>query len=251
MYDLNFISQTDFEHHVSDTILTYNKTLQSINLEKFNMNIIDPIKLLFDKNVFDKSFKEIIDMEIQRQRDKSNTNAIGYFHQNIFRYISYCEVPKEGWDVIVRKPDKPVIYVEMKNKHNTMNSSSAQKTYIQMQNQILNTPDDYCYLVEVIAPCSRNVKWSCSVNKQHVENEKIRRVSIDKFYAEVTGENNAFYKMCRQLPITIKKIISENNNLKAQKDTVFDELQRINPDILSSLYLLAFKDYEGFEEISI
>lgn len=29
------------------------------------------------------------------------------------------------------------IYVEMKNKHNTMNSASAGKTYIKMQNQLL------------------------------------------------------------------------------------------------------------------
>ena len=29
------------------------------------------------------------------------------------------------------------IYVEMKNKHNTMNSASSAKTYIKMQGQIL------------------------------------------------------------------------------------------------------------------
>ena len=60
-----------------------------------------------------------------------------------------------GFDVL---NDELHIYVEMKNKHNTMNSSSAQKTYIGMQNQILNNPNDMCFLVETIAPHSRNAQ---------------------------------------------------------------------------------------------
>ena len=50
-----------------------------------------------------------------------------------------------GWDVIYENangipiPDAGnvhTVYVEMKNKHNTMNSASAGKTYIKMQNQL-------------------------------------------------------------------------------------------------------------------
>lgn len=79
-YKLSFISRNDFENHVTDTIKQYNETLKSIDLRKFNENIVDPIKLLFDKTVYDKTYEEIIKLEIQRQRDKSNNNIIGYFH---------------------------------------------------------------------------------------------------------------------------------------------------------------------------
>lgn len=82
-YIITFINQTDFENHVAKTIASYNETLKSVNLAKFNSNIIDPIKLTFDKALFKKSIEEIIELEIHRQRDKSNTNAIGYFHQYI------------------------------------------------------------------------------------------------------------------------------------------------------------------------
>ena len=99
-YNLDFISESDFESHVANTLATYNKSLKSINLKNFNSNIVDPIKLLFDKSVYKKSFEDIISMELQRQRDKSNTNAIGYFHQNMFKYIKNCTVPEHGWDVI-------------------------------------------------------------------------------------------------------------------------------------------------------
>ena len=248
MYRLTFISQKNFEHHVLETIKSYNASLEPISLVSFNSNIVDPIKLLFDKSVYNKSFDEIISLELHRQRDKSNTNAIGYFHQNMFRYIANCEVPKHGWDVIYTAQGFK-IYVEMKNKHNTMNSSSSQKTYIQMQNQIMQTPQDYCYLVEAIAPCSRNIPWGCSVNGHHVKHDHIRRVSMDQFYKIVTGVDDAFYQMCRQLPETIDQLIKGNAVLMKREDTVISELHRKNPDILSALYLLAFETYEGFSQL--
>lgn len=250
MYKLSFISEKDFENHVYDTIKSYNKTLNKIDLKRFNSNIIDPIKLLFDKNVFNKTFEEIINLEIHRQRDKSNTNAIGYFHQNIFKYVRNCHVPQVGWDVIFKKENQPTIYVEMKNKHNTMNSSSSQKTYIQMQNQIMKTPSDNCFLVETIAPQSRNVTWKCSVNQNSVEDERIRRVSMDQFYSIVTNDEKAFYHLCMQLPKTIEKIIKDNPMIIAKPDTVLEELSHRNQDALTALYLLAFESYEGFNQLS-
>lgn len=249
MYNLSFISEENFEKHVKETIAVYDKTLQSINLTGFNSNIVDPIKLLFDKNLFHKNFKEIIELEIHRQRDKSNTNAIGYFHQNIFKYIDNCKVPKTGWDVIVKLPSKPTIYVEMKNKHNTMNSSSSQKTYIGMQNQILKTPTDYCFLVETLAPVSRNMPWGCSISGTHVSDDRIRRVSMDQFYKLITGVDDAFFQMCVQLPKTLDKLIVAKTVATVKPDTVLTELHRKNSDTLKALYILAFESYEGFEKL--
>lgn len=246
IYNLPFIKQEDFEKHVADTIRSYNETLKAINLTKFNSNIIDPIKLTFDKALFKKSLEEIIELEIHRQRDKSNNNAIGYFHQYMFKYIANCEVPKEGFDVIFTNKDGSKIYVEMKNKHNTMNSSSSQKTYIGMQNQILKFPNDICFLVEIIAKHSQNIPWKCSIDKKSVVCNKIRRVSIDKFYEIVTGKKEAFYLICNQLPITIDKLIENNLVNTIEKDTVFEELKLKNPNLLKALYLLAFETYNGF-----
>ena len=246
MYSLPFIKESDFKEHVKTTLASYSRSMGSIDLEKFNSNVVDPIKLLFDKSMFRMSYEELIKQEIYRQRDKSNTNSIGYFHQNIFRYIEGCVVPHSGWDIIFDNK----VYVEMKNKHNTMNSSSSQKTYMHMQNHILRYPDTYCYLVEVIAKRSQNITWKCSLDGMSCEHEHIRRVSIDKFYAEVTGIENAFYMMCMQLPETINELINEKAADIIQKDTVIYELQQRNPDLLKALYLLAFETYEGFSELN-
>ncbi len=109
MWTLSFISEEDFTKHVKKTIEKYGEKLESFDLKRFNKNIIDPIKLIFDKTVYQASWEEIVSNEIFRQRDKSNNNDIGYFHQRIFNYIDKCHVPdngKEGgWDVIFENPD--------------------------------------------------------------------------------------------------------------------------------------------------
>lgn len=243
---LDFISDEDLENHITETLDEYRETLKTINLEKFNENIIDPIKLTFDSIVYNKKIKTILNEEIARQRDKSNTNAIGYFHQKIFKYIKYCEVPQKGFDIIFND-GKQKYYVELKNKHNTMNKGGSDSVYINFQNQALKEPDCICALVEVIAKNSQNIKWQRTLNGKKVENERIRRISIDKFYEIVTGEKDAFAKLCKILPDIITKIVNKTIADKREKDTVFKELKQKDKNLLKSLYLLAFKTYEGFD----
>ena len=263
-WNLDFISEENFKKHVQATILKYGEKLESFDLKRFNSNLIDPIKLIFDKSVYMTSWEEIVNNEIFRQRDKSNNNDIGYFHQNIFSYFDGCEVPQEGWDVIYRNPDGIVmpdgdvvhtIYVEMKNKHNTMNSASSAKTYIKMQSQLLDDDDCACMLVEAIAKYSQNVKWTTKVDGKSVQHKRIRRVSMDQFYAIVTGDENAFYKMCMALPEVINAVVQEEGAVEVPKDTVVQELRKVSElytdqteDIAMAMavYMLGFSTYLGF-----
>ena len=48
------------------------------------------------------------------------------------------------------------------------NSASAGKTFIKMQNQLLNDDDCACFLVEEIAQHSQNIKWKTTVDKKKV-----------------------------------------------------------------------------------
>lgn len=248
MYNLNFITEENFEKQVYETIQSYQKVLKSINLKQFNNNTIDPIKLIFDKYIFDLHYEKIIELEIQRQRDKSNTNSIGYFHQNMFSFIKNCEVPKEGWDVIFRGSDA-TYYIEMKNKHNTMNSASSAKTFMKMQQQLLVDRNCICALVEVIAKESQNIPWQITIDKvKQPLVENLRRISIDKFYEIVTGDAEAFSKIYEQLPRTIKKILQKNPNCKVEKDTVLKELSLVDKDLEKALFKIAFQTYLGFDK---
>ncbi len=267
-WKLDYISEEDFTKHVEATIEKYGEKLESFDTKRFNKNIIDPIKLIFDKTVYQSTWEEMVGNEIFRQRDKSNNNDIGYFHQTIFQYLDNCHAPdngKEGgWDVIyeneagIQLPEGDVvhkIYVEMKNKHNTMNSASTGKTYIKMQNQLLNDDDCACFLVEAIAQKSQNITWNPTVDGKKISHKRIRRVSLDHFYALVTGEEDAFYQMCMVLPEVIETVVNRTGDVKVPHDTVAEELKRIaelsgekseDLSMAFAVYMLGFSSYNGF-----
>lgn len=269
-WKIKFITEEDFIEHVRATIEKYGDKLESFDIKRFNKNIIDPIKLIFDKTVYRSTWDEIVSNEIFRQRDKANNNDIGYFHQRIFQYIANCHVPENGkeggWDVIynnpdgIKLPDGDVVhnvYVEMKNKHNTMNSASAGKTYIKMQNQLLKDDDCACFLVEAIAQKSQNIKWETTVDKNKVSHRRIRRVSLDQFYAIVTGEEDAFYQICMVLPEIIENVVNSGEGIKVPEDTVLDELKNIaiqlgedseKMTMAMAVYMLGFNTYNGFRD---
>lgn len=235
-YNLGFISNDNIFLHVKETVELYRN---KIDLKQFNENIVDPIKLTFDSKIYGKSFEEIIEAECIRQIDKTNTNHIGYFHQNLFRYVGNgWEVPEHGFDIINNERH---IYVELKNKHNTMNSGAATSVYASMQHKILHDDQATCMLVEVIAKRSKNEKW----NKGGLSHQKIRRVSIDKFYEIVFGDDRAFFRLCKALPDILDDVVVKLEQGHIQ-NSVYEELRRLSPNTFKSLYLLAFRTYDGF-----
>lgn len=242
-YNLGFISDENIYSHVKETVEAYRR---EITLSQFNQNVVDPIKLTFDAKVYGKSIRQAIEDECFRQIDKSNTNRIGYFHQNIFRYAGNgWTVPKEGFDV---ENTNLHIFAELKNKHNTMNSASSQKTYMKMQSKLLEDDQATCILVETIAPKSRDEKWRITLDKKPHAHNRIRRMSMDKFYNLVFNDTAAFYKLCCALPRIIEDVVRDNENFKL-KNSVYEELTKEHADLLTGLYILAFSTYEGFEKI--
>lgn len=268
-WNITFISKEDFKKHVAETINSYGDKLKPYDLEKFNSNLIDPIKMVFDKAVYNADWQTIVSNEIFRQRDKSQNNAIGYFHQYFFKYIDGCTVPKNGeqggWDIIYENKkginiddDNKVytIYVEMKNKHNTMNSSSSVKTYTKMQSALLENDSCACFLVEAIAKKSQNIPWKVTIDHKKVSHKKIRRVSLDQFLKLVTGVDDAFYQICMALPEIVDEVIQDKAiTMQVPKDVVYEQLlaasQNYNGDnaMYMALYILAFDGYLGFSKL--
>lgn len=226
-WPLTFISEADFRNHVIATI------------------------------------EELVERGTFRQSGRAD-NDIGYFHRQILRYVDKCRVSPDSeeadWDVAFNDPDGILlptgdrvhtVYAEMRNKHNTMNSAVARNTYIKMQNQLLQDDDCACYLVEAIAKRSQDIKWETTVDKRKVSHRLIRRVSLDRFYALVTGQEDAFYQMCMVLPDVIESVVN-TADIRIPHDTVMQELQEIadqkGVSIAMAFYMLGFSTYNGFTE---
>lgn len=209
-YNLGFISDEAIYEHVKNTVEAYRR---EITLSQFNENIIDPIKLTFDSGVYGKTIQQAIEDECFRQIDKSNTNKIGYFHQNIFKYAgNNWIVPKEGFDV---ENNELHIFIELKNKHNTISSASLRKIYIKMQAKLLDDNEATCYLVETTSKSSIDEIWEIFLDNRPLTHNRIRKISIDKLYEMVFGDSMAFDKLRIALPQIIEDIENNNSNLRA------------------------------------
>ena len=245
MWKIKFISEKDFQKNIEETVIRYLNAIKEVDLKQFNKNIIDPIKLMFDMKVYGKTPEGLINDEIKRQIDKTNSNSIGYFNQYMFKYIDNCEVPDEGFDVIYTNPKNgQKIYAEIKNKHNTTNNDSSKSILNRMKHKLKDEPESLCYLVEVISTKSHNIIWGKNKNRD----ERIRKVSIDQFYSEVTGIENAFKLICDVLPAELDIVVKNLSGKLDGDNTVLNQLSDINPEIIKAMFLLAFKSYKGFKE---
>ncbi len=223
-----------------------------MTLREFRKNIIDPIKLTFDAHVYRRSIGNVVDAEVLRQLNKTNENLIGYFHQNIFKYVGNgWEVPDtgvDGWDVENHEKN---IFAEFKNKHNTMNSSAAGHTHARMRGLVEGNRKAVCYLVEVIAKTSQDIPWK--LEKFHLRPERqdrLRRISIDKFYEIATGDSRAFASLCSVIGSVIDDVLKENPQALG-RNSVLEELQKEDADILKTLFLSSFGSYQGFDGFKI
>jgi hypothetical protein len=83
-----------------------------------------------------------------------------------------------------------------------------------------------------------------------VSDDRIRRVSIDKFYKLVTGDAHAFKNLCEKLPLIISDAVDSLDD-SIMGNTVFEELGDISPNLMKSIYLLSFEKYEGFNTLEM
>lgn len=124
---VNFISDEHLLECISHLHGAYVRAKNNITKENFYSNKVDTIKLTFDSKFNDLDEESLIEAELLRQIDKSINNSIGTFHEEILGGIEGYEIGNlSGFDI---KAVDDTLFAEIKNKHNTMNSSSAEALF--------------------------------------------------------------------------------------------------------------------------
>lgn len=247
------------DKHLCDCIYklytAYIRDKRDLDLTDLYKNKLDPIKAYFDMEFNQINLEEFIDIEAKRKADKNINNHIGDFHQELLDGIEGFEAPQHaGYDV---KKIDDTIFGELKNKHNTMNSSSTEATFQKLQRYANEYPNSTCYLIEVVATQSQNILWTPTCSGRFYSHSRIRRISIDKFYELATGKPNAFKELCDAIRIATPQIInrikeSENQisatsmtTNKAHKELV-SRAQSLGINELDTIFKDNFNGYNGF-----
>lgn len=250
---VDFVSDEHLLNCIETLYNSYKKAKQKLSKTKFYKNKIDTIKLRFDSKFNKLSEEELIKAEISRQIDKSVNNAIGSFHENILGGIKGYEVGDlSGFDI---KAEDNSLFADIKNKHNTMNSSSSESLF----QKLSRYADDYrdknakCYWVQILATKSFNEKWFSVINGKEYSHSRVYKVSGDQFYALLSGNENAFLDLYKALPNAIDDFLLKIDEEEIDKNSILNDIKDSATDsersILNEITFENFHYYSGFDEI--
>ncbi|MDA3866624.1 MAG: Eco47II family restriction endonuclease [Salinivirgaceae bacterium] len=249
---VSFISDEHFLKCIEQLHDSYIRAKEKISKQKFYANKIDTIKLTFDTKFNGIDEESIIETEILRQIDKSINNSIGTFHEQILGGIDGYEVGNlSGFDI---KAKNDSLFADIKNKHNTMNSSSAEALFQKLARYANDYKKAKCYWVQILAKGSFNERWTGDINGKEYSHSRVFKISGDQFYALLTGSQTALCDLYMALPVAIddflKKIKSQTANAdnsalaEVKKETIITKRS-----VLDQITFENYSYYLGFERL--
>lgn len=247
---VNFISDAHLMNCISNLYNSYLTAKNEISKKKFYNNKIDTFKLTFDAKFNDLSEEELVEFEIKRQIDKSISNAIGLFHENILGGINGFEKGNlDGYDV---KATDNSLFADIKNKFNTMNSSSSETLYQKLERFAEKYPHSKCYWVQIWAKNSFYEQWQVSFGKRNYNHPNVYKISGDQFYSLLSDQEDALFQLYKALPKAVDDFLnSMENKEKSKTSTALSEIQAQegNRSIIDQITFDNFSYYLGFNDL--
>lgn len=249
---VNFISDEHLLNCIANLHKAYLKAKNNITKKNFYSNKVDTIKLTFDAEFNNIAEESLIESEILRQIDKSINNSIGTFHEQILGGISGFEIGNlSGFDI---KAIDDTLFADIKNKHNTMNSSSAESLFQKLARYADTYKKANCYWVQILAKSSFNEKWTAEINGKEYSHSRVYKISGDQFYSLLSGQENALSQLYKALPIAIKdylRSIDQNNGIfeNSALDEINQEIKSSNRSILDQITFENYSYYLGFDKL--
>ncbi|MFK8061487.1 MAG: Eco47II family restriction endonuclease [Polaribacter sp.] len=248
---LSFISDEHFLSCIENLHKSYLKAKENVSKKKFYKNKIDTIKLTFDAKFNDLDEETLIKTEINRQIDKSINNSIGTFHEQILGGISGFEIGNlSGFDI---KANDNTLFADIKNKHNTMNSSSAESLFQKLANYADTYKQAKCYWVQVLAKNSFNEKWFGEINGKEYSHSRVYKISGDQFYKLLSGKENALFELYEALPQAISDYLNAQENKSTLSNSALEEIsktaQKSKRNILDEITFENYSYYLGFDKL--
>ena len=239
-----YISDEDMMRCIDSYSHKYKEAYSSMDIEKFYKNKVDPVKMMFDKYLLEKTWEKSIEDEILRQRDKSVNQNIGKLHLELLSCLKGCPSKKdyrlEKYEnkLCVKSTDNS-IFIFLNNKHNTENNINKIYTANYLQNIAKKHPNSKIYLATVIGQRTNN-----RIDKN------IINISIDELYSILTEEELAFNDLINGLEKAIEDY-SKENKCSQNNDTVVSHMmeeQKKGITILEQIKNDSFRGYLGFDK---
>jgi hypothetical protein len=248
---VNFISDSHLLNCIAHLHKAYLKAKNNISKNNFYSNKIDTIKLTFDSKFNNIDEESLIQAEILRQIDKSINNSIGTFHEQILGGINGFELGNlSGFDI---KAIDDTLFADIKNKHNTMNSSSSEALFQKLARYADTYKKAKCYWVQILAKGSFSELWKGEINGKEYSHSRVYKISGDQFYGLLSGQEEALFLLYKALPIAINDYLNSIEQDKSvKKSSALDEIKTATEStkrsILDQITFENYSYYLGFDK---
>jgi hypothetical protein len=249
---VDFVSDKHLLKCIENLHNSYLRAKENISKQNFYSNKVDTIKLTFDSKFNGINEENLIQVEILRQIDKSINNSIGTFHEQVLGGIKGYEIGNlSGFDI---KAKDDTLFADIKNKHNTMNSSAAEALFQKLARYANDYKKAKCYWVQILAKGSFNELWSGEINGKEYSHSRVYKISGDQFYALLSKQEDAFFQIYQALPMAIKDYLKSVKEDKEQSEnSALDEIKsatrKSKRSILDQITFENYSYYLGFDKL--
>jgi hypothetical protein len=249
---VDFISDEHFLDCVENLHKAYIKAKNNLTKKHFYSNKVDTVKLIFDAKFNDIEEEKLIHIEILRQIDKTINNSIGTFHEQILGGIVGFEVGKlSGFDI---KATDDTLFADIKNKHNTMNSSSAEALFQKLARYADTYKKSKCYWVQILAKNSFCELWSGEINDKEYSHSRVYKISGDQFYKLLSSKEDALFQLYKNLPIAVNDYLNSlEKKYSTTENSALDEIKSATKTskrtILDQITFENYSYYLGFDKL--
>ncbi len=203
---VDFVSDEHFLKCVNWVCRSYPRESDEVDMDFLQRNTIDPFKMIFDIINRNLNTDDWLTNEIARQADKTINNRIGDFHQKLLGGVKgWTDLRTGDESKVDLKKDDNSIFIELKNKFNTVNSDSLSKVREKLEKAISTHPKATAFWAYILEQdgSSGESEWTYLGENS----PKIKRIWGSKVYELVTGDKKALEKTWKALPLAISDLL--------------------------------------------
>ncbi len=197
-----FITDEHFLLCVQNLHKSYIKAKNNLTKQHFYSNKVDTIKLTFDAKFNGIDEESLIQSEILRQIDKSINNSIGTFHEQILGGIKGFEIGNSsGFDI---KAEDGSLYSILSFTKLPENIEECIFERLCLSAKFSKT--SLFYYVDLSFNKNYAEKWVIEKEESTTSHKRVFKISVEKFYDLLTGNENSIGLLQNALPAAIQKI---------------------------------------------
>ena len=212
---VDFVSDQHFRDCVKWVCEVYPRSSETYDKKWLQRNGIDPFKMVLDMINGDLDLKSLLSNETRRQYDKTSGGRIGDFHQKLLGGVKgWTDLGVGDETKVDLKKNDYTIFIELKNKYNTVNSDSLASVRRKLEKLTREYKGSTAYWAYIVAKngTSGESEWNYSGEN----NPRIRKIWGSKVYDLITGQPKSLEKTWNALPSAILHVLKKNSKISRE-----------------------------------